>query len=314
MRVRDAVPVTHWPDPGEARGWRSALDSQLAGDVAHLDHALGVALHQELYVRALIDPRGHTFQRLEYVGDALLDAVLLQQLVQLEPWSEPSLALINGEQQALVSDHALGRVAARRGLPDVRSFAVSQHRLADRIEASIGAAWADLGLAAAEAVAARLVVTPGLADLPRRADVVEGAGDDRFESAATVCGHEPVQHGWYGAAAHVGPARRRLAAVGNALLEAACATAQYVDDETATEAQMSEERRVATSNAALAERAYDLGLVAADDPDDRRSVADEVQALVGAVTMDGGTAAGLSVAAGVLGRAYAPGPVPPAPH
>ena len=72
---------------------------------------------------------------------------------------------------------------------------------------------------------------------------------------------------------------------------------------------MSEERRVATSNAVLAERAHGLGLVRTHDPDDRRSVADEVQALVGAVTMDGGTRAGLDVAASVLGRTFAPGPV-----
>jgi dsRNA-specific ribonuclease len=321
--VSDAAPshvsgmlgrVTHWPDPREAGDWRDRLEGDLVADVAHLDDALGVRLREEAYVRALIDPRGHTFQRLEYVGDALLDAVLLQQLVLLEPWTESSLAIVNGEQQALVSDHALGRVAARRGLPEVRSFQVSRHRLADRIEACIGAAWADAGLAAAEEVAARLVVTPGLDDLPRVATPPDGDGDDRFEAAARVCGHDVVRPSWFGAAAHAGPARRRLAVVGNALLETACSTAQYVDDPLATEAQMSEERRVATSNAVLAERAQELGLVASDDPDDRRAVADEVQALVGAVTMDAGIAAGLTVAASVLGRTYAPGPVPPTPH
>ena len=300
-------------------GWRDHLDGDRAVDVAHLDDALGLPLREEAYVRALLDPRGHVFQRLEYVGDALLDAVLLQQLVLLEPWSEPSLAAVNGEQQALVSDHALGRVAARRGLPEVRTFTVSRQRLADRIEAAIGAAWADSGLAAAEEVASRLVVTPGLADLPRVAGVPDpgvgipegGVGDDRFELAARVCGHDPVNVAWYAAAAHPGPSRRRLAVVGNAVLEAACATAQYVEDPLATEAQMSEERRVATSNAVLAGRARDLGLVAHDDAGDRRAVADEVQALVGAVTLDAGTAAGLGVAASVLGRTYAPGPVPP---
>ena len=299
---------------GAVSGWRDDVEGDLAADVAHLDAALGVALREQAYVRALIDPRGHVFQRLEYVGDALLDAVLLQQLVLLEPWTEPSLAVINGEQQSLVSDHALGRVAARRGLPQVRTFTASQQRLADRIEASIGAAWADSGLEAAEEVAARLVVTPGLAHLPRVAGVLDGPGDDRYETAALVCGHDPRTPAWYAAAAHPGPPRRRLAVLGNALLETACSTAQYVDDLSATEAQMSEERRVATSNAVLAERALDLGLVTPDDDDDRRAVADEVQALVGAVTQDAGTAAGLQVAASVLGRTYAPGPVPPSSH
>ncbi|MFN8148854.1 MAG: hypothetical protein U0R76_15520 [Candidatus Nanopelagicales bacterium] len=289
--------------------WRGRLEGQEALDVARLDEALGLALPDRAYVDALVDPRGHLFQRLEYVGDALLDVVLLERLVRAQPWDEPSLAFLNGEQQALVSDHALGRVAARRGLPDVRTFEVSRHRLADRIEAAIGAAWADCGIAAAEAVAQRLVVGPGTARLPDHDGIPLTGGDARYEAAARLCGHAPVTLGWYAGAAAGGPVRRRLALVGNAVLEAACATAQYVDDPLATEAQMSEERRVATSNAVLAERAHGLGLVRTTDPDDRRSVADEVQALVGAVTMDGGTAAGLDVAASVLGRTFAPGPV-----
>ena len=290
-------------------GWRDGLEGDHALDVEHLDRALGLELRERAYVEALVDPRGHLFQRLEYVGDALLDCVVLQSLVLIEPWSEPDLSVISGEQQALVSDHALGKVAARRGLPDVRAFQASRHRLADRIEAAIGAAWADTGIAAAEAVAARLVVEPGLRHVVLRGETPEVGGDDRYETAARTCGHDPVEPAWYGAAAAGGPARRRLAAVGNAVLEAAFSTAQYVESPLATEAEMSEERRSATSNAVLAERAHDLGLVDGHDPTDRRSVADEAQALVGAATMDGGTVAGLEVAAGVLGRSFAPGPV-----
>lgn len=289
--------------------WRALLGGDAALDVARLDDALGVRLVHRDYVDVLLDPRGHLFQRLEYVGDALLDAVLLQQLVLSQPWDEPSLAFLNIEQQALVSDHALGRVAARRGLPDVRTFEASKHRLADRIEAAIGAAWADLGIEAAEAVADRLVVGPGLRRVVRHAGLPSVDGDRRYEDAARLLGHDPRTPGWFGAAADGGPARRRLAVVGNAVLEAACATAQYVDDPLSTEAQMSEERRTTTSNAALAQRAHSLGLVVAEEPDDRRAVADEVQALVGAVTMDAGTRAGLDAAAGVLGRTFAPGPV-----
>jgi dsRNA-specific ribonuclease len=292
-------------------GWRDDLEGDLVGDVEHLDRGLGLALHERAYADALLDPRGRLFQRLEYVGDAILDAVLLQSLVLLEPWTEPDLSAVNGEQQALVSDHALGRVAARRGLPDVRAFGASRHRLGDRIEASIGAAWADSGILAAAAVATRLVVGPGLASLPRHAGVPESDGDELYERVARSLGHEPVTAAWYGAAAGGGAPRRRLAAVGNAVLEAALSTAQYVDAPAATEAEMSEERRTATSNAVLAVRASTLGLAVDGDAGgtDRRAVADEVQALVGAVTMDGGIAAGLGVAAGVLCRTVALGPV-----
>jgi dsRNA-specific ribonuclease len=290
-------------------GWRDHLEGDLALDVDHLDRALGFELHERAYVDALVDPRGHLFQRLEYVGDALLDSVVLQSLVRIEPWTEGDLSIVNGEQQALVSDHALGRVAARRGLPDVRAFTASRHRLADRIEAAIGAAWADAGISAAEGVATALVVAPGLRHVQLHAEAPDAGADDRYETAARKCGHEPLTHAWYGAAAGGGAARRRLAVVGNAVLEAAFSTAQYVESPWASEAEMSEERRTATSNAALAERAHHLGLVVGGDPTDRRSVADEVQALVGAATMDGGTRAGLEVAAGVLGRTFAPGPV-----
>jgi ribonuclease-3 len=98
--------------------------------------------------------------------------------------------------------------------------------------------------------------------------------------------------------------------LGDSVIEAAISTAQYVADPAATEAQMSDERRAATSNATLAVRARDLGLERrTDDRTDNRAMADEVQALVGAVAMDGGLRAGLLVAAGVLRRPFVPGPV-----
>lgn len=278
--------------------------------MAQLDRALGMALGREDLVRALIDPRGHLFQRLEYVGDSLLDAVVVSELVRLEPWDEPSLALVNGEQQAMVSDHALGRVAARRGLPRVRTFQASKHRLADRIEACIGAIWADRGLADAASAAYDLVVRTALDGLPRIEGVPRAEPAARYEAASRSLGHEPVDLAWFGAAAAGGPARRRLAVVGDSVIEAAMSTAQYVDAPEATEAQMSEERRAATSNTTLAVRARDLHLERrGDDRSDRRAMADEVQALVGAAAMDGGLRAGLLVASGVLRRTFAPGPL-----
>jgi len=294
-----------------AAGWRSSLTGQFASDVAQLDRALGRPLARRDLAEALIDPRGHLFQRLEYVGDSILDAVSTAVLVRLEPWDAASLSAIAGEQQALVSDHALARVAARRGLPAVRTFPASRHRLADRIEAAIGALWADAGIEAAEDAALRLVVDPGLGGLPRRDEVPDGTDGARYVHAAGELGHIAVDRRWYAAAARTGPARRRLAVVGDSVIEAAMSTAQYVEDPEATEAQMSEARRAATSNATVAQRARDLGLERrGDDRTDRRAMADEVQALVGAVSMDGGLRAALEVAAGVLRRTYAPGPVP----
>jgi len=295
--------------------WREDLHGDLAADVAQLDHALGVRLESQDLVLALLDPRGHLFQRLEYVGDSILDAVCVMALVRLEPWDRSSLSVIAGEQQALVSDHALGRVAVRRGLPVVRTFPASRHRLGDRIEASIGAIWVDRGIEAAGAAADDLVVRPGLHGLPMRDDLPDvGPDDGRYEAAARFLGHDPVEPAWFRAASHGGAERRRLAVVGDSVIEAAFSTAQYVEDAQATEAEMSAERRGATSNTTLARRARELHLERRrDDRADMRAMADEVQSLVGAVALDGGLRAGLEVAARVLGRSFAPGPLPETP-
>lgn len=291
--------------------WRDDLHGLQVDDVAKLDRALGIRLGREDLVHALIDPRGPMFQRLEYVGDSILDAVVVRELVRLEAWDETSLALINGEQQAMVSDRALGRVAARRALPAVRTFSASKHRLADRIEASIGALWVDRGIDDAATAAYELVVRPAVAGIPPRHELPEAPRSARYESAARELGHEPVETVWFGAAALAGPTRRRLAVVGDSVIETAMSTAQFVEEPDASEADLSEERRGATSNATLAHRAHELGLEGRhDDLDDRRAMADEVQALVGAATLDGGLRAGLVVASGVLRRRFAPGPLP----
>ena len=154
------------------------------------------------------------------------------------------------------------------------------------------------------------MVRAALDGLPRRENVPRAERAERYEHAARQLGHEPVDLAWFGAAAAGGPPRRRLAVVGDFVIEAAMSTAQYVEQPEATEAVLSEERRAATSNATLAVRAHDLHLERrGDDRSDRRAMADEVQALVGAATMDGGLRAGLLVASGVLRRTFAPGPL-----
>ena len=293
--------------------WRERLRGDSAADVAALDEALGVVLRDRELVAALVDPRGPLFQRLEYVGDSILDAVVVRELVARDDWSSTSLARLSAGQQALVSDHALGRVASRRGLPAVRTFPASPRRLGDRIEAAIGAAWADRGLAAAEQLALRLVVEPALGRAAPEPAVPEGPGDLDAETAVTVLGHGVRSSSWFGAAARPGPVQRRLAVVGDAVLEAACSMAQYVDQPLDSEAELSDQRRGELANGALAARARDLGLVG-DGSADSRVVADRIQALVGAATYDGGLASGVNVACGVLGRTLALGPlqrVPP---
>ncbi len=76
--------ATPWPRALASRACPTGaptLDGQLARRRRPARPALGVRLPHREVVDALIDPRGHLFQRLEYVGDSILDAVVLQALV-----------------------------------------------------------------------------------------------------------------------------------------------------------------------------------------------------------------------------------------
>jgi dsRNA-specific ribonuclease len=303
---------------GVAAGWRAQLHGPQTQDVAALDAALGYRLARQDLVRSLLDPRGRLFQRLELVGDSVLDAAATAALVRHSDW-RGDLRAMNQDRQRLVSDEALGRLAREGGLPGVRAFAASTHRLADRIEACIGAAWVDGGLVVAERVAQRLVLDPGLAGRSLTDPGPAAGPATAYLAAVRDLGQdpEPVQQ-WLHLAARGGPVLRRLAVVGDAVIETAAATALYVAYPEADEGRLSGLRRSVVTNRVMAAAALRLGLdgagpVGRSTGTDR--VADRLQALVGAVMLGAGLPAATRAAATAMQLQYSPGPVldPPAP-
>ncbi|MGY6502484.1 MAG: ribonuclease III domain-containing protein [Acidimicrobiales bacterium] len=127
---------------------------------------------------------GTEFQRLELLGDAVADAVLLPWLYS---WSTGTVAVLAGARQQLTSDATLDHLSVLTGahgaLPaDLRSSA--SHR-ADMIEALVGAAYVDGGWPAATAVCetvfgAWLSAPSGVADSAARIDTSVTPDGDRW--------------------------------------------------------------------------------------------------------------------------------------
>lgn len=106
-------------------------------------------------------------QRLEFLGDAVLDLLVADRLMQLHPdWEEGKLSI---ERARLVSEAALAAVARNHGIgPMLRVGRGSERNgdrsrssvLADAVEAIVGAAFQDGGLIGAAEVAGYLDILP----------------------------------------------------------------------------------------------------------------------------------------------------------
>lgn len=125
---------------------------------------------------------GPEFQRLELLGDAVADAILLPWLYN---WSAGSVAVLAGARQQLAKDRSLDHLSILTGLHGVlpRDVRNSPEHRADVVEAAIGASFVDGGWAAAtevcEAIFGAWLEEPaGVADRAARIDVaVVPAGD-----------------------------------------------------------------------------------------------------------------------------------------
>jgi hypothetical protein len=177
-------------------------------EVAAVSAALG--LRTSLWpddAAALLDPRGDRFQRLEWLGDSVLDHLTAHHraLGDLR-----SAGCCTGRtQQQLVSDRALAHSVTVAGLVTLLDWAPSAHRRADLVEASVAAAWLAGGWHAALEAAAALVHGPFVAD----ADALLLGADPGL--AAPACASR---------------AFRRLAHLGSYVLEGAAAAFLYTAD------------------------------------------------------------------------------------
>lgn len=125
--------------------------------------------------------RGVEFERLELLGDAVADAIVLPWLYT---WSTGTVAVLAGARQQLVSDATLDHLSLLTGLHRTlpKDRRTAEHR-ADQVEAVIGAAFVDGGWEAATAVCESifgswLAEPAGVADRAARIDAVVTELDD----------------------------------------------------------------------------------------------------------------------------------------
>lgn len=125
--------MTARPDVPPASLRASLTDAERAGITAVVG-----PLPDDL-LRPLRDARGRTFQRLEFLGDSVLDLVL-----QVHGVVERDCPACRGGAANLgrfVTDAALGRQAAAAGVGSWLEWQASAERHADLVEASVAAAW-----------------------------------------------------------------------------------------------------------------------------------------------------------------------------
>jgi len=206
----------------------------------------------------LLDPRGTRFQRLEWLGDSVLDALLALHVHGGTACSPRE------DYAALCSDVALGRRAQAVGLAEVLDWPPSPQRLADVVEALIGAAWL--------------------------------VGPDAAATCASILVHD---HLGTGPVATVNNARKD-ARLGAAVLEAASALTLFRRPEllAADEGELSRHRAHQIAGYHLVSQAAALSWPAGHGPtEDRLNI---VQARVGAQTASAGLEPGLALASELL--------------
>ncbi len=89
--------------------------------------------------RAVRDARGVEFQRLEFLGDSVLDLIVSVHAI-VEPGC-PGCAKVSGDVGRLVTDDVLAQQAAATGLGSWLEWQASPERHADLVEACVAAAW-----------------------------------------------------------------------------------------------------------------------------------------------------------------------------
>jgi hypothetical protein len=243
-----------------------------ADEAAALARALGLRAPLRVHdAAALLDPRGHRFQRLEWLGDSLLDHVTAHHRVVV------GRDCCAGRSHAgLVSDHELAAAVSGAGLLDLLDWEPSEHRQADLVEACVAAAWLAGGWDAAVTAAATLVHAPFAAD---REQLLSGGARHRV---APLCTSGEF---------------RRAATLGSYVLEAA-ASVHLVAVDPGDEGVLSDRRRPLLAGRRLL-RGVDARHGCATAPAEHR--VDHLQAEVGLVQLRDGAVASLAAGQALLG-------------
>jgi dsRNA-specific ribonuclease len=189
-----------------------------------IETALGPIPDDDL-LRAVRDGRGRQFQRLEFLGDSVLDVVLA-----VHRWIETSCARCAGrETLPEASDSHLAQVAEQAGLGSWLEWRASDERFADLVETCVAACW----LTGRWPQTAQFITS-----------VVHPIGEPTVRSLTAGGAGEP------------GRAARR---VGSAILELAAASGVYLAMPSADEGELSTARATLHRASAIAAEARVTG-------------------------------------------------------
>lgn len=182
-------------------------------------------------LEAIRSARGREFQRLELVGDSVLELVLHAH----SAITGPGCPWCAGRADRFTTDTHLTEVARTNGLGAWLDWHPSDRRMADLVEACVGATWASGRWAQAVAFVSR-----GVHPLPQEEQ-------------------RRLLHG--GAVVHPESAARSREILGAAILEAACATGAYLRHPEGDEGDLSRIRARLLSGEHVMGRARDSAWV-----------------------------------------------------
>ncbi len=219
------------------------------------------------------DGRGAQFQRLEFLGDSVLDVVMNVHAV-VEPGCRPCQS-VQGDVARLVTDHRLSKLAVRAGVGSWLEWDASPERLADLVETCVAAAWLHGGWKQATEFVSKVIHPLG----PDCERTLAGQGDH----SVTATGSR---------------VERRM---GSAVLELAAARAVFDEDLTANEGELSSRRALLHRSSRVAEYARSTAVVATIGNDS--VVADRVDAWLAATLLSEGADAALLAAGRVISGA-----------
>jgi dsRNA-specific ribonuclease len=223
--------------------------------------------------RIVRDGRGGQFQRLEFLGDSVLDLVMNVHAVV-----EPSCRIcqsVQGDVARLVTDHRLSKRATESGVGSWLEWEASPQRLADLVEVCLAAAWLSGSWKQTTDFVHRVIHPLG----------------EACEAALTRSADPSV----------TGTGSRVERRMGSALLELATARAVFVEDLTADEGELSSRRAALHRSTIVAAYAKSTAVVSPVGGD--AAVADRVDAWLAATLLSEGADAALLAAGRVIGAA-----------
>ncbi len=204
-----------------------------AAERAQIEAMLG-PITDDVALHAVRDGRGRQFQRLEFLGDSVLDVILV-----VHEWAEPGCpACAKREASAAASDVHLAQAARHSGLGAWLEWRASDERIADLVETCVAACW----VSGRWTQAARFV-----------AEVVHPIGEETVQ--ALLSGARGLEPGRIG---------RRA---GSTVLELAAADGVVHQYPEADEGELSTRRAAIHRATAIAVIARERGVVQRGDPE-----------------------------------------------